>query len=77
MLRGEAFRRVASRGDDRARDDNHSWTGDNALIDRLFEPDVGVSGAFGAEVTYRRPAGHERGARMIDGPRDAQRQRLV
>jgi hypothetical protein len=52
-------------------------TGDDALIHGLLEPDVGVAGAFGAEVAERREAGHQRGSQVIHCPRCAERQRFV
>ena len=58
-------------------DDPHARTGNDALIDRLLEPDVGVAGALGAEIAHAREAGQQLRARMVHRARDAQRERLV
>src|SRR5207253_5761285 len=54
------FRSIAAGGDNGARRDEHPRTGDDSLIDRLLETDVGVAGALRAEIADRREAGHER-----------------
>ena len=76
-LEGEALRGVAAGGDDGAGGGEHSRTGDDALIDGLLEFDIGVGGAFGAEIADGGEAGHQRGAQVIDGAGGAQGEAFV
>ena len=71
------LRPIAARRDDGARDDDHARAGDDALLDRLLEADVGVARALGAEVAHRREAGEQRVARVVRRAGDAERERLV
>ena len=74
---GSQTRRVAPRGDDGARDDDHARPRDDPLRDGAFEPHVGVARALGAEIALGGEAGAERLARVVGGARDSQRQGLV
>jgi hypothetical protein len=51
--------------------------GDDALVDRLLEPDVGIAGALGAEVALGGEAGVERALGVDHGARGPECQRLV
>src|SRR6185295_371004 len=68
---------ITARRDDRARDDEHSRAGNDPLFDCLFQTNVRVARAFGAEIANRGEAGHERVTQVVRGPRGAQGQRLV
>ena len=46
-------------------------------IDRLFQPDVGITRAFGAQIAQRREPGKQRRPRLCDRARGAKRQRFV
>ncbi len=73
----EAFGRVASGGDNRARRSQHARPRNDSLIHGLFEFDICVSRAFGAEIADGGEAGHQRISQMIGGARHAQSQPFV
>jgi hypothetical protein len=54
-----------------------TWTGNDSLIDRLLEADVGVAGAFRSEIAHRREPRQQCGAGVIHRARNAQREILV
>ena len=68
---------VGAARDDRPGRDEQARAGDDALVDRLLEADVGKAGAFGAEVALGGEAGIERALGVDDRARGAQRERLV
>ena len=76
-LGGEALRAVAAGRDHRRSGHQHPRAGDDAVVDRLLQPDVGVAGALGAEVAHRRDAGHQRVARAHRRARHAIGDRLA
>jgi hypothetical protein len=55
----------------------HAGPGNDSLIDRIPQSNVGVTSAFGAEIANRREAGHQRRTQVVHRTRRAQRQRLV
>ena len=73
----EALGAVGAAGDDRLGRDEQARAGDDALVDRLLEPDVGEARALGAEVALGGEAGLERSLGLDDGAGGAQRERLV
>ena len=73
----EALGRVTAGGHDGARGGEHARTGNDALIDRLLEFDIGVAGALGAQIADGGEAGHQGGAQVIDGAGGAQRESFV
>ncbi len=56
----EALGSVAAGGDDGARGGEHARAGNDALLDRLLQFDIGVARAFGAQVADGGEAGHQR-----------------
>ncbi len=54
----ESFGRIAAGRDNGLGHDNHAWSRNDALIDGLFEPDIGIAGAFGPQVANRGKSGH-------------------
>ena len=73
----EALGSVSAARDDRLGRNQQARTGDDALVDRLLETDVGEARAFGAEVALGGEAGIERALGLDDGAGGAQRERLV
>ena len=73
----EALGAVGAARDDRPGRDQQARAGDDALVDRLLEADVGEAGAFGAEVALGGEAGIERPLGLDDRAGGAQRERLV
>ena len=73
----ESLGGVSSGGDDGAGGGEQAGTGNDALIDGLFELHIGVAGALGAQVAHGGEAGHERGAQVVDGARGAQSEALM
>src|SRR5207302_1584106 len=54
----------------------HPRTGDDLLLERLLESDIGVAGAFGAEIADQREAGIQDRAEVVVRPADAQGERF-
>jgi len=75
-LRSEP-RPVAARRHDRARDHDHSRSGNDPLRDGALQPHVGIAGALRAEVAHRGEPGAERLTRVVRRARHAERERLV
>ncbi len=73
-LRSVALGAVSACGDDGSGGCQDAGAGNNVLCDRLFELDVGIACAFGAQLAYGGEAGRERGAEMIHGAGCAQSQ---
>ena len=73
----QPFWTITAGGDDRLRRDEHSRTGNDSLINCLFQTDVGVSGAFGAKVANGCETGLQRVAQVIRRAGYAQTQRLA
>src|SRR5438067_2163786 len=63
-LRGEIARRVSARRHDRLRGDEKSRAGDDPLLDRTLDTDIGVPRAFGAEIAESREAAKQIGFGM-------------
>ena len=59
--------------DDRARDDAHARTRDRAFFDRAAQTNIGLAGAFRAEVAHAREPGGERPRQRRHGARYPQR----
>src|SRR5207247_4089865 len=74
---GDELRLVAAGRDDGFRRCQDARAGNEALVDRLFQLDVRVLRAFGAEISDRGEAGQERRAQMIRRPRHAQGEALA
>ena len=72
-----ALRAVAPGGDDGAGRHQHARTGNDALIDRLLQADIGVPGAFRAQIANGREARQQRVAQVVHRARRPERQRLV
>ena len=72
-----ALRAVAAGRHHRRPGHDHARAGHDALVDRPLETDIGIAGAFGAEIAHRRDAGHQRVARVIDRTGDAIRERFA
>ena len=64
---------IGAAGDDRLGCHQQAGAGDDALVDRLFEPDVGEACALGAEIALGREAGFERDASVDHGACRAKR----
>ena len=64
-FRGEAFGGVGAGGDDGLRRSQQSRALDDAFAEGLLEVDIGVAGAFGAQVAD----GGEAGAQMALAPK--------
>ena len=73
----EALGAVGAARDVRLGRDEQARAGDDALVDRLLEPDVGIARALGAEVALGGEAGLERLVGVDHGAGGAQRERLV
>ena len=73
----EALGAVGAARDDRLGGDEQARAGDDALVDRLLQADVGEARALGAEVALGGEAGIERALGLDDGAGGAQRERLV
>lgn len=73
----EAFGTISTLGHDGPRRDEQMRTRNDALVDRLAQPDVGVAGSLGSEVTFGGEAGKQGRASVHHRPRRPQRQRLV
>jgi len=73
----ESLRAVGTCCDQRASCYEHSRSWNNALVDRLFEADIGVTCAFCAQVPDRREPGHQCCLRGDGGSRRSKSQRLV
>ena len=58
---------VAGAGDDGTGGDIQARAGNQAFVDRALDRDVGVAGAFGAQVAQRGEAGQQRVARVRGG----------
>ena len=73
----QALRAVGAAGDDRLGRDEQARAGDDALVDRLLEADVGEARALGAEIALGGEAGIERALGVDDRAGGAERERLV
>src|SRR5206468_1458806 len=73
----EALWRVTAGGADGPGGGEDARAGDDALIHGLFDFDIGVAGAFGAEVSDGGKACHQRGAAVVHGPGSAETEALV
>ena len=73
----EALGPVGSARDDRLGRDEQARAGDDALIDRLLEADVGEARAFGAEVALGGEAGFEGAFGLDHGAGGAKGERLM
>ncbi len=67
---GRSLRIVAARSDDRACRDDHPGSGNDAAFNRLLQPDIGVSSAFGSQIAYGRDSRHEGCVCVSGGSRD-------
>ena len=75
--RFKALRPISAARDIGLRRDQHPRAGDDPLVDRLLDADVGIARPLGAEVALGGEAGVERLARMHHGAGGAYRQWLV
>ena len=73
----EALGPIGAAGDDGLGRHQQARAGDDALVDRLLEADVGEARALGAEIALGGEAGDQRASALDDGARGAQRERLV
>src|ERR1044072_421681 len=76
-LRSITLWSITARSDDRSRDDDHSRSWNDALLDCLFETNVGVPGAFSTEIANGCETCLKCVSEVISGSCDAQTQRLV
>src|SRR4051812_12810591 len=65
VFRGEALRRVLAGDDDRLGRRPQPRAGNDPLVDRVAKTDVGIPGAFRAEVAGAREAGEQLRARDL------------
>ncbi len=72
-----ALRTIGAQCHDGARGDHHARPGDDALVDRLLQADIGIAGALGAKVAFGGKAGHQGRLGLGDRASGAQGQRFV
>ena len=76
QLGGESARGVGPGGDDRPGGHQEPRPRHDPLLDRLLQPDVGVTCPLGPEVSERGEAGHQVELEVVRRPADPQGQRL-
>ena len=64
---GVVLRCIAARRDKGAGGDDHAGAGNMAFIDGAFQPDIGIAGAFGAEIPHGGEARQQGGLGMHHG----------